>query len=583
MPRQSGIHCTAATSFVLLLLLIAVVPSTWAQSTPVAFSQPAAPVRATYATLNGMAWIKGYASIAWFEWGVDAQYGNTTDPVSIGNGTTVIRVTAPLSALTEGGIYHFRLVISNSVGIARGFDQRFTTGTRIQNWGSYTYGFPSVPGGLTNLVGVGAGHGHCLAIRNNGTVAAWGVGWAYPNYGQTVVPTGLSNVMAVAGGYSHSLALREDGTVVGWGKYMDATPATIPAGLSNVIAIAGGDNHSVALKADGTVVAWGNNAAQSYVPFGLRNIVAISCGSAHTLALGANSIVSVWGGDNGTVAPLGSNLVAIASEVWYNLDLSANGTVAGAGPVYSDVPMPKNLTNVVAIATGYGYGEVLKADGTLAAWGRADDATNIPPLLSNVVAFASGDFHCIGLAPVNLPPSAIPISAYGTTNHDLTISLFGYDPNGDELASLITTLPSNGRLFQSTALGRGQEITAPGTFLSDPKHVIFVPEPGGYGVAYATFNYAFNDGQYQSSPALCTISIMPPTQVQSARVLTGATNAFSLSFTGLPGGTYSVLFSEPLGYWINLGYALEGAPGQFSFLDYSITNKSGGFYRVRSP
>ena len=46
-----------------------------------------------------------------------------------------------------------------------------------------------------------------------GTVAAWGD----DSQGQCDVPGGLSNVVAVAGGGAHSLALRADGTVAAWG------------------------------------------------------------------------------------------------------------------------------------------------------------------------------------------------------------------------------------------------------------------------------------------------------------------------------------------------------------------------------
>jgi alpha-tubulin suppressor-like RCC1 family protein len=104
------------------------------------------------------------------------------------------------------------------------------------------------------------------------------------------VPPGLSNVVAIAVGFSHSLALKDDGTVVAWGGNWEGQ-ATVPPGLSNVVAIAAGANHSLALKADGTVVAWGNavgsypNYGQSVVPPGLSNVKAIAAGESHSLAL----------------------------------------------------------------------------------------------------------------------------------------------------------------------------------------------------------------------------------------------------------------------------------------------------------
>ena len=75
-------------------------------------------------------------------------------------------------------------------------------------------------------------------------------------YGQTNVPAGLSGVTAISAGGYHSLALKDDGTVVAWGGNYNGE-STVPAGLSGVTAISGGGFHSLALKDDGTVVGWG--------------------------------------------------------------------------------------------------------------------------------------------------------------------------------------------------------------------------------------------------------------------------------------------------------------------------------------
>src|SRR5207245_1564094 len=80
----------------------------------------------------------------------------------------------------------------------------------------------------------------------------------------------------------HSLALRGDGTVAAWGDNSYGQ-ASVPAGLTNVVAVAAASYGSVALKADGTLVAWGYWA----LPAGLTNIVAtaISAGGDQDLAL----------------------------------------------------------------------------------------------------------------------------------------------------------------------------------------------------------------------------------------------------------------------------------------------------------
>ena len=51
------------------------------------------------------------------------------------------------------------------------------------------------------------------AYASGGTV----VGWGSNVPGQTNIPPWLHDAVAVAAGFDHALALREDGTVVAWG------------------------------------------------------------------------------------------------------------------------------------------------------------------------------------------------------------------------------------------------------------------------------------------------------------------------------------------------------------------------------
>lgn len=60
---------------------------------------------------------------------------------------------------------------------------------------------------------ISAGANHGLALRSNGTVAAWG--WS--SQGQCSVP-GYTDYVAIAGGHEFSLGLREGGSIVAWGS-----------------------------------------------------------------------------------------------------------------------------------------------------------------------------------------------------------------------------------------------------------------------------------------------------------------------------------------------------------------------------
>ncbi len=121
-----------------------------------------------------------------------------------------------------------------------------------------------------------------MALKNDGTVWAWGNNDAGQLGDGTTTraraparvkdstdPSGyLIGVTALAAGRDHTVALKNDGTVWAWGgnyygQLGDGTISSLTplqvAGQSGVISIAAGFYHTVALKNDGTVWAWGDN------------------------------------------------------------------------------------------------------------------------------------------------------------------------------------------------------------------------------------------------------------------------------------------------------------------------------------
>jgi hypothetical protein len=161
-----------------------------------------------------------------------------------------------------------------------------------------------IPTGLTDVVAISAGHFHSVALKRNGTVAAWGEYNSLP-------PSGVTNVKAISAGCGYTLLLHTNGTVSAYGDSA-YSKTTIPIGLSNVIAIAAGCNHALALKSDGTVVAWGEFVdGQIDVPPGLTNVVAIAAGTVHSVARKDNGALVGWGDNySGQIPPLDFNAQA---------------------------------------------------------------------------------------------------------------------------------------------------------------------------------------------------------------------------------------------------------------------------------
>ena len=186
-------------------------------------------------------------------------------------------ITNLITGLTLVGNHAVHLTITNyygSITVPWTFEISL-----LRAWGHNSDGQTNVPAGLSGVVvAIAAGGIHSLALKADGSVAAWGSGVG-------TVPGGLSGVAAIAAGDRHSLALKVDGTDLAWGNN-GFGQSTVPVGLSGVVAIAAGGSHSLVLKADGTVVAWGNNASgQTRFPSGLPGVAAIAAGSLHSLSL----------------------------------------------------------------------------------------------------------------------------------------------------------------------------------------------------------------------------------------------------------------------------------------------------------
>jgi alpha-tubulin suppressor-like RCC1 family protein len=233
--------------------------------------------------------------------------------------------------------------------------------------------------GLTDVKAIGAGFRHSLAIKNDGTVRAWG----WNGYGQlgdgtldnsrrTPVQTvGLGGVAAVAGGYGHTIALLDDGSVWSWGRNINgqlgngtttdrATPAPI-GGLVGVVDIAAGDYHNLAVLVDGTVRAWGLNSSgqlgdgtltQRATPgavSGLAEVADLAAGLAQSLAAKTDGTAWAWGdnrfgklGDGTTVerrpAPVRVSGAGNASAVAAGNEHSLAVVTVDLGPTFADVP-----------------------------------------------------------------------------------------------------------------------------------------------------------------------------------------------------------------------------------------------------
>ncbi|HYE04180.1 MAG TPA: cadherin-like domain-containing protein [Planctomycetota bacterium] len=233
---------------------------------------------------------------------------------------------------------------------------------------------------------IGAGDHHALAVKQDGSVIAWGSdGEGQLGNGATttldqespVAVTGLTNIIAVAGGGGYagagfSLALRADGNVYAWGRAAagelgngSTTGSAVPVQVStinNIIAIAAGSYHAVALRSDGTVWCWGSNSYGALGNGTLGNaLTPVQVKTSATAMLGG--MRSLSGGSYHTVAVSGDGGV----WTWGSNISGALGDSGGDRLFAAPISVPGRVSTVDA---GYANNLVTLADGSIRGWGN---------------------------------------------------------------------------------------------------------------------------------------------------------------------------------------------------------------------
>lgn len=291
----------------------------------------------------------------------------------------------------------------------------------------------SVPGVPPKLVkAVAAGDDFTLALKDDGTVWAWGnndkgqLGNGTTTASAIPVQVSLlSGISAIAAGFDHALALQDNGNVWAWGNNdtgqlgdgttaFSTTPVPVIPLLGLVKAFSAAYKYNIALLKDGTIWAWGKNSngqlgnntitdSFALVPvLGLYNVTAISAGYDHAVAIMDElTAFSVWTWGNNDKGQLGNGTLTDSSLPTKILGFSKASTVAagfdhtvivnndgtvwacgnndkrqlGDGTIISRTTpvQASGVSGVLAVAAGNGNTLALKKDATVWAWGNNSD------------------------------------------------------------------------------------------------------------------------------------------------------------------------------------------------------------------
>lgn len=308
-----------------------------------------------------------------------------------------------IAALSDGTVWAWGQNTFGQLG-----DSLLNTNTNfpVQMRGEFGYGY------LDSIIEVSCGYYHSLMLKSNGTV--WSCG--YNSYGQLGVnstqswsvpkpvlgPGGvgvLTNVIQIDAGSLSSVALRNDGTVWAWGNGDNGTmgsgggnnyfPKQVP-GLPQITKISIKGGHVLALDLNGELWSWGqNNFGQIgnntftnvYSPVQvldqsgtivLSNVEEIGTGMMHSFAIQSDGTAISWGANN--YGQLGDGTT---------IDRYIPVKILGAGGIGL-------LTDIVELEGGNTSSVARKLDGTVYSWGY--NYTSYPEVINGICrSFLSSD------------------------------------------------------------------------------------------------------------------------------------------------------------------------------------------------
>jgi alpha-tubulin suppressor-like RCC1 family protein len=238
-------------------------------------------------------------------------------------------------------------------------------------------------------VAVSSSTHHCLALRDDGSIVAWGDN----TYGQCNVPEPNEGYVAIAAAgqvmvdYSYSLAINSEGSVIAWG-FNGSGQLDVPPPNTGFVAISASAYHAVGVKADGSAVTWGGCQPNCDPPLGESDIIGVATPSPHsvrTIYILDDSILG-WGGPGqgeGLVAAAMGDQHAIAIRGRPSAAVELSPTISAS--TVSVFPNPFSLRTAVSgpasdLTIYDPTGRLVRALGQTMEWDGYDErGQRVPP------------------------------------------------------------------------------------------------------------------------------------------------------------------------------------------------------------
>ncbi|MBI3396159.1 MAG: hypothetical protein HY042_10020 [Spirochaetia bacterium] len=249
---------------------------------------------------------------------------------------------------------------------------------------------PVLVTGLKGVRQIAASERISAAVLSDGTIRVWGTGndgfsgtGALAPRGDNVacIPVaravpGVDHVKQISLSASHALAVREDGSVLAWGRNREGQlgdgskvsrvkPAPVP-GITDAVAVFAAHMKSFAVLSDGSVVGWGiktNGGLGDPAPKDPNDLEALYYVKPHKIA-GLSGVRAIYGNDGSTYAHLRDGTLRGWGEGYHGA--LGNGSYDGW---FYQPQEPKGLGTVKSLHVAQRRVFAVKSDGAVFAWG----------------------------------------------------------------------------------------------------------------------------------------------------------------------------------------------------------------------
>ena len=310
---------------------------------------------------------------------------------------------------------------------------------------------------LENISSIRAGYNHSFAIKNDGSLWAWGYDFYNSGFNRGSPVKIMDEVTAFAVGNGNMMAIKTGGSLWTWGNNWagqtgngtTVSPESPVKIMDGVTSINAGGHHDMAIKNDGSLWIWGYNGSgqlgdgkknndpneginnKRLVPFKLMNdVIAVSGGEEHSMAIKNDNTLWAWGANwqgslgDGTVegrsipVKIMDSVKAISAGRAHSMAIKTDGSLwvwgsnefgqSGDGSEDYEIYNPvKIMDGVKEISAGGNHSLALKTDGTLCAWGKnefgqigdgtAKNKSKPVKIMNDVKEISAGENHSMAI------------------------------------------------------------------------------------------------------------------------------------------------------------------------------------------